>query len=466
MRLGAHGILHLLLGRLQLQPTMMGPSSASRSHERARLMKIGRGFQKNKKKKGNQLLPCFFRGEEKGLEAMRTELYLSTRFGQLTTNPTGAWTHPYFLPTPIPRAMTLSPETQAAVSRADLALGRLSGLAMLINDPELLLGPSMAQEALSSSRIEGTQASLSDVLSAESSDDLIEDENLREVNNYLRAAAQGGELLRVWPLTQRFFCALHATLLTDVRGEEKFPGELRRSPVWIGSANARPETARFIPPHHERIGELLADWERFVNEPSTMPPVLHAALMHYQFETIHPFLDGNGRIGRLLIGFLLVADGVLSTPILPISVYFERNRDQYYDRLQAVRERGEIEEWVQFFCEGVEQQANQAASRVRALVEIRERYRRDTINDRSALASVVDLIFRNPVVTVAAVVRHAEVSRPAASAALRRAEGRGWLRSAGRWGRGGRERWVATEIWSSVSSESAFERGTTTGDAT
>lgn len=392
---------------------------------------------------------------------MRSELYVTNRFGQLTTNPTGPWTHPYFLPATIPRALTLEPESLAAVSRADLALGRLSGLAMLINDPELLLGPAMAQEALSSSRIEGTQASLSDVLSAESSDEPIEDENLREVNNYLDAAAQGRELLQIWPLTQRFFCALHATLLTNVRGEEKFPGELRKSPVWIGSPNARPETARFIPPHHERIGELLADWERFVNEPSTMPPVLRAALMHYQFETIHPFLDGNGRIGRLLIGFILVSDGVLSAPILPISDYFERNRDEYYDRLQAVRERGEIEEWVQFFCEGVEQQANQSAARIRALVEIRERYRRETINDRSALTSVVDVIFRNPVVTVAAVMRHAGVSRPAASAALRRAESRGWLRSAGRWGRGGRERWVATDIWAAVSSENAF--GDTTG---
>ena len=392
---------------------------------------------------------------------MRTDLYVSNRFGQLTTNATGAWRHPYFLPSPIPRELALGTETIAAVSRADLALGRLSGLAMLINDPELLLGPAMAQEALSSSRIEGTQASLSDVLSAESADEPIEDENLREVSNYLDAAAQGRELMKAWPLTQRFFCALHSTLLTNVRGEEKFPGELRRSPVWIGSPNARPETARFIPPHHDRIGDLLADWERFVNEPATMPSVLRAALMHYQFETIHPFLDGNGRIGRLLIGFLLVADGVLSTPILPISGYFERNRDEYYDRLQSVRERGEIEEWMQFFCEGVEQQANQAAARIRALVEIRERYRQETINDRSALTSVVDLVFRNPVVTVSAVMRHAGVSRPSASAALRRAESHGWLRSAGRWGRGGRERWIATEVWSAVSSENAFERNST-----
>lgn len=388
---------------------------------------------------------------------MRTDLYISDRFGTMVSMPTGPWPHPFFLPSPLPRTLTLTPESLAAVSRADLALGRLAGLATLIDDPELLLGPAMAQEALASSRIEGTQASLSDVLSAESSGEPVEDENLHEVTNYLDAIAKGRELIQRWPLTQRFFCALHATLLTGVRGEEKFPGELRRSPVWIGSPNARPETARFIPPHHDRLGEVLADWERFVNEPSTMPPVLRAALMHYQFETIHPFLDGNGRIGRLLIGFELMADGVLPAPIVPISGYFEAHRDEYYARLQAVRERGEIEEWLQFFCEGVEQQSNQSADRIRALVHIRERYRKETINDRTALTSVVDLIFRNPVVTASAVMRFAEVSRPTASVALRKAESRGWLRSAGRWGVGGRERWVATEIWSAVTSEQAFD---------
>ncbi|WP_442923016.1 Fic family protein [Microbacterium sp. nov. GSS16] len=132
---------------------------------------------------------------------------------------------------------------------------------MLIDDPALLLGPALAQGALASSRIEGTEASLSEVLSAENADVPIENENLREVANYLRAIEEGAELIKTWPLTLRFFCALHQTLLTDVRGEEKSPGELRRSPVWIGSPNARPETARFIPPHHEDLGALLADWE-------------------------------------------------------------------------------------------------------------------------------------------------------------------------------------------------------------
>lgn len=381
---------------------------------------------------------------------MKAENFSSSQFGRVTRNPLLAWTHNYYLPEPLPRELQLAPETVAGISRADLALGKLSGLGLLVNDPELLLGPAMAQEALFSSRIEGTQASLSDVLSSENEGATIQDENLREVHNYLRAANQGVELLKKLPITQRFISALHETLLSGVRGEEKLPGEIRRSPVWIGSPNARPETARFIPPHQDHIGELLSDWERFVNESSSMPPVLKCALLHYQFETIHPFLDGNGRIGRLLIGFSLMQDEVLTAPILHISGYFERNRNDYYERLQAVREGGEMEAWVQFFSEAVAVQATESAYRIQKLVGIRERYRRDVMQDRSALPAVIDVIFRNPVVSVAAFMHASGVSQPTASAALRKAEARGWIHSAGRRGRGGKERWVAQEIWEAV----------------
>jgi Fic family protein len=381
---------------------------------------------------------------------MKAENFTSDRFGRITHNPLLDWTHSYYLPENLPRELALAPETMAAVSRADLALGRLAGLSLLVSEPELLLGPSMAQEALASSRIEGTQASLSDVLSVEYDDLDIEDENLREVDNYLRAAREGMTLLEKLPISQRFICALHETLMTDVRGDEKYPGEIRRSPVWIGSPNARPETAKFIPPHQDLLGALLGDWEKFVNLPGSLPAVVKCALLHYQFETIHPFLDGNGRIGRLLIGFSLIKDGVLSAQILHISGYFEKNREAYYDRLQAVRERGEMDEWIQFFAEAVAVQSATSAFRIQKLINVRERYRRETLNDRSALLAVVDLIFKNPVVTVSALMKTAKVSQPTASAALRKAEAKGWLRSAGRWGRGGKERWIAKEIWSAL----------------
>lgn len=388
--------------------------------------------------------------------AMKAADFVDSRFGKITTNPISAWPHPYFLPADIPREVDLEPDTVAALARASAALGRLSGFALLVNDPELLLGPSMAQEALASSRIEGTEASLSEVLSSTDSDLPIEDDNLREVINYLKAATQGIELLEHWPLTQRFFCALHATLLTGTRGEEKYPGELRRSPVWIGSANARPETAKFIPPLPEELGALLDDWERFVNEPSTMPAVLRAALVHYQFETIHPFLDGNGRIGRLLIGFQLMNENVLPAPVLHISGYFEAHRPEYYRRLQGVRERAEIEEWVQFFCAAVEDAATRSSTRIRTLLELRERYREEARTERSSLPVLIDTIFRNPVITVGMLMDAAQISQPGAWKLIHKAEGRGWITSVGRWGKGGKERWLATEVWAAVTDGADF----------
>lgn len=387
---------------------------------------------------------------------MRAADFTSSQFGALKTNPISAWPHPYYLPEPIPRELDLEPETVAAVARASTALGRLSGFAMLVNDPELLLGPSMAQEALASSRIEGTEASLSEVLSSANEDLPIEDDNLREVINYLKAASQGIALLEDWPITQRFFCALHETLLTGTRGEEKFPGELRRSPVWIGSPTARPETAKFIPPLHDELGPLLDDWERFVNDPSTMPPVLRAALTHYQFETIHPFLDGNGRIGRLLIGFQLMNEDILVAPVLHISGYFEAHRPEYYSRLQAVRERGEIEEWVQFFCAAVEDSATRSSTRIRTLLELRERYRQEASNERSYLPVLIDTIFRNPVITVTTIMEAAQITQPGASKLVHKAEARGWITSVGRWGRGGKERWLATAVWAAVTDGANF----------
>ncbi len=384
---------------------------------------------------------------------MRTSDFTSERFGVVARQAVGAWTHPYFLPAIMPRRLDLQMETVTAVSRATLELGNLGGLGQLVREPELLLGPSMAQEALASSRIEGTQASLSDVLSAETSDQPIIDHNLREVSSYLAAADVGVRLLQTLPLTQRFITELHAVLMRDVRGEEKSPGELRRSPVWIGSPDARPDTAKFIPPHQQHLPELLSDWERFVNDDgSALPIVVKSALMHYQFETIHPFLDGNGRIGRLLINFSLMADQVLPAPILHISGYFEAHRTEYYARLQGVRERGEIDEWIQFFSAGVAQRARESAERIRSLVEIRERYRDEVRGDRSALSGLVDVVFRNPVVTSDAVQRALGVSQPTASNLLRRAVERGWLEPRPRFGRGGRGRWVAVEVWDAVRS--------------
>lgn len=380
---------------------------------------------------------------------MRESDFTSRAFGHITRLPGDTVAFPYFLPSHLPRRIAMRSETVLALSEADAALGRLAGLGQLVRDPVLLLGPSLAQEAVASSRIEGTQASLSDVLGA-ADQSLIRDDDLREVTNYLSAAQQGVDALTRIPLTQRFFRDLHSVLMRDVRGEEKSPGELRRSPVWIGSPTGRPEGAKFIPPHQHHLGDLIADWERFVNEGAPIPPLARCALTHYQFETIHPFLDGNGRIGRLLINFQLMADGRLPAPILPISGYLESHRQEYYDRLQAVRERGEADEWIQFFCTAVLHRANDSAARIVSLVETRERYRSQVATERSALPGLVDVVFRNPVVTVAGVERALGVSQPTADRLIKRAAALGWIRHLGRSGRGGKQRWLAEEIWRAV----------------
>jgi Fic family protein len=318
---------------------------------------------------------------------------------------------------------------------------------MLIADPSLLIGPYLRREALASSRIEGTQASLSEVFQSEIEAGSGNDDTA-EVLRYLQATRQAYELAAELPITQRLILQVHATLLAGVRGEEKSPGEFRRSPVWVGRAGATPENAAFVPPLPRHLGELLSDWERFVNEDGrALPALVQSALMHYQFETIHPFLDGNGRIGRLLINLLLMERGRLPLPLLYLSNYFETHREEYYERLQAVRERGDIDGWLVFFLHAVKAQAEDAVSRSRRLVEIRERYHNEAVKERSSLPRLVDLIVRNPFVTVASVERELELTNQGARNLIKNAEARGWLRGLGTHGQGGRARWYSPAIY-------------------
>jgi len=268
--------------------------------------------------------------------------YQAPIFGRAARSPGNRWAFWHFEPTTIVRDLPLDPATVLALSGADAAVGHLQGLGQVISDPQLLVGPYVTREALASSRIEGTQASLAEVLQAEAGaeDAAAASEDVAEVEAYVAATFRGLELIKTLPLTQRLVLDVHRVLLTGVRGQDRLPGELRRSPVWVGSPTDSPDTAVFVPPLPEQLGDLLADWERFSNEPAPMPVLVRYALMHYQFDTIHPFLDGNGRIGRLLIGLLLHQKGRVTTPLLYLSGYLETHRRQYYERLQAVPERG------------------------------------------------------------------------------------------------------------------------------
>lgn len=383
--------------------------------------------------------------------------FTAADWGEAKRRPGDKWAFWYFLPTTIPRDLPLAADTVMAMSAADAALGHLQGLGHLIKDPELLLGPYITREALASSRIEGTEASLGEVLQAEASEAASKDEDVLEVERYIRATRLGLDLIEELPLTQRLVKAVHRTLLSGVRGDEKLPGEFRHSPVWVGSPTNNPATAIYVPPLPDHLGDLFADWEHFVNEPCDLPVLVRCALMHYAFESIHPFLDGNGRIGRLLIGLMLIREGRLTTPLLYLSGYLETHRREYYDRLQAVRERGEIQEWMQFFFTAVRLQAEDAVVRAGQLVELREKYLAEAARARGRIGVIIDLAFSNPYLTVARVERVTGLTNQGARNLLRDAERRGWLHEIGTFGRGGRAYWVAHEVYRVIEAPNAYD---------
>jgi Fic family protein len=391
--------------------------------------------------------------------------FTDSTFGDVLREPGNRFHFWYFRPAALPRQLDLTTATVNALSEADASLGLLNGLSRLISEPELLVGPYLTREAVASSRIEGTQASLSEVLKAEASETLAGSEDVAEVERYIRATRRGFTLVKELPIGQRLIKELHAILLAGVRGEEKLPGELRRTPVWIGSPNDNPSTAIFVAPIPGEVADCLADWESFVNLKADLPVLVKCALMHYQFETIHPFLDGNGRIGRLLINLQLLEEERLFLPLLYLSGYLESHREEYFERLQAVRERGQIQEWLQFFFTAVKRQADDAVARSGALVDLRERYLREASQTRSHLQALVRLVFGNPYVTVARVERALDLTNAGARNIVREAERRGWLQEIGTAGRGGRMFWVASEVFDIIEAPASYISSTfTTAD--
>lgn len=359
----------------------------------------------------------------------------------------GRWGFWYFDPALMPRELDLTMDTVLALSAADTALGRLAGVGRLLRDPHLLVRPYVTREALASSRIEGTQASLSDVFRAVASGGSAPESSVREVESYIRAMERGLELLARYPMSLRVIRMIHETLMQDVRGRERRPGELRATPVWIGSPTDAPDNATFVPPLPDEMHKALRDWELFANDSPKMPLLVQCALLHYQFETIHPFLDGNGRVGRLLIVFFLVQQGRLPAPLLYISAYLEEHRREYYDRLQAVRERGELQEWIQFFLTAVSAQAEDAVNRAEQLVDLRERYRAALAGSRSRATEVVELMIENPILSSLVLQRRLNVTNQGALNLIRQLERRGWIRRLGKFGRGGRTHWLAEEVF-------------------
>ncbi len=374
--------------------------------------------------------------------------FTSRDFGKPARRPGDKWAFWYFQPQPIPRALGLDAETVYALSEADNALGLLQGLGKLIQDPELLVGPYLTREALASSRIEGTQASLSEVLQAEAGGgEQQQSDDIAEVARYLQATRQGIRLLKELPITERLIKQVHEVLMRGVRGEEKLPGEFRRTPVWVGSPTDSPENATYVPPLPDEIAGLLTDWENFVNERSRLPVLIRCALMHYQFETIHPFLDGNGRMGRLLIVLLLMNEHRLTAPMLYISGYLENHRGEYYDRLESVREKGSIQPYLQFFLTAVTKSVEDAVDRARRLTELRDQYMTESMRTRSRIGEIVNPLFTNPFVTVGRIQQELNLTNQGARNLINDAVRRGWLMDFGAHGRGGRRYWLAEQVF-------------------
>lgn len=293
--------------------------------------------------------------------------------GVYTTSMAGGETVRAFIPAPLPPdpPLELDGSRQIALERATVALGRLDSISLLLPDPQLFLYTYIRREAVLSSQIEGTQSSLSDLLLFELDEAPgVPFDDVVEVSNYVAALEHGMARLREgFPLCNRLLREIHAKLMVRGRGSDKAPGEFRRSQNWLGGT--RPGNAHFVPPPPQEVELCMAALERFIHDTAAPPPVLlKAALAHVQFETIHPFLDGNGRLGRLLIALLLHEGGLLREPLLYLSLYFKQHRSVYYERLDRVRSHGDWEAWVDFFLEGVEQTANSAVQTARQLVTL------------------------------------------------------------------------------------------------
>ncbi len=361
---------------------------------------------------------------------MRAEDFKHSTAGRVVRAvPGGYWA---FVPEPLPPRVTWSSELVNALATAERALGKLDGLSVTMANPRLLMAPFMRREAVLSSRIEGTQASLSDLYAYEAQQAALFGEvpDVREVHNYVRALEYGLERVKALPLSLRLIRELHAELLDGVRGEEQKPGEFRRDQNWIGTPGCLLEEATFVPPPVPEMRRALDSLEKFLHADVALPPLVRLGLIHYQFEAIHPFLDGNGRVGRLLLILLLCEWRLLSAPLLYLSAYFVEHRQSYYDLLLAVSREGAWERWLRFFLDGIATQAGDAVARARALQTLREEYRErlQTARTSARLLQAVDLLFAHPIVRVLQVESALGVSTPTAQSYINRLEDAGILR--------------------------------------
>jgi Fic family protein len=322
-----------------------------------------------------------------------------------------------FEPAPINRAWVIDdPKVLDALSQADRQLGRLDMFSEYVPNLDLFVQMHVTKEATKSSRIEDTCTEIEEAILPEEEVEPERRDDWREVNNYIAAVNQAQAALAELPFSLRLLRQAHATLLTGVRGDHKLPGEFRTSQNWIGGSN--PGNARFVPPAQENVPELMSDLERFAhNDDIFLPPLIRVAIMHYQFETIHPFLDGNGRIGRLMIPLYLISRGILKAPVLYLSDYLERHRQEYYDRLTLVREKDDMAAWLHFFLDGIAETSAKGVTTFDKILRFKQHWDTEIQQwKRHATtgAALFQHLFNHPWVNAAIVAEVTSVSPPTA----------------------------------------------------
>ncbi len=337
-----------------------------------------------------------------------------------------------FVPHPLPPKIEWTLPLVRVLSDADRLIGRLAGEGGQLLNPHLLMRPFVAREAVLSSRMEGTQATLGELLAARAGA-VVErsPEDLREVGNYVTALEHGIKRLGTLPLSLRLVKEIHGKLLKGVRGDHAMPGEFRRSQNWIGPAGCVLANATYVPPPPSELAGCLGEWEKFLRE-RALPSLVQIALAHYQFEAIHPFLDGNGRVGRLIITLYLVERRILPAPLLYLSAFFEATRDEYYRRLRGVTERGAWREWLEYFLNGVSRQSEDAVSRAERINDHLAAWRSQVAGVPSKMpAMLLDLVAANPFITIKKAAEELDVAFTTAQRGVEKLEGLGILSQVG-----------------------------------
>lgn len=325
-----------------------------------------------------------------------------------------------FIPNKLPPKFDYTPSLVLSLSKADSTLSKLSGAGLLLPNPDLLIIPYLKKEALSSSRIEGTQISLSDYFLSEAKGITKEDLEATEVGNYIRAIKYGLNEIKTKAISVDLIKEMHKILLRGVRGDDLLPGNFRPVQNWIGPKNTKIKDATFVPPLKEEVERLVKELIEYLNTHDEVPLLIKCALMHYQFETIHPFCDGNGRIGRTLITLYLCKKNKISKPLLYASDYFEKHRREYYEILLTTNKTGKFEEWIKFFLEAIKVQSEDALDRTIKIQKLREDYRKKTKNHKQAnnLLNVIDALFLNPFVHINQISKTLKVTYPTAKKAV------------------------------------------------